>query len=731
MSEAAPGRTGSGVGRGSHSVDKPAIRYGIPEESSTRPARRWLQSRGFRGAILDKSPVGRSMQTLRSARLAVALMAAIVLSGSEARAQPTFKEPVRYKPTRDERAAIEARLADLRAAIGALPKKEQAPQGDVLSDVLVYEKAADWALRLDEFFDKKDVAAILDVVERGRERARQLADGRQPWVTAAGSIARGYVSKVDGSVQPYAVAVPEGLDFNRADDRRARLDVVLHGRGATLNEIHFLRSHDGKPAPADGAGVVLHIFGRTNNAYRWAGETDVFEAIEAVKRNYPIDERRIVLRGFSMGGAGAWHLGLHYPSLWSSVEAGAGFSETKQYAKLKAIPQFEEQALHIYDAVDYAANAFNIPMAGYGGEDDPQRQASANIEEALKSLGYGMKTEGLTTRGEGIDFLRVVGKGMGHAVDPASAKILRAFHDEHAVGGVELTPKRLRFVTYTLKYNEAAWLTVEQLIAHYQRAAVEAEVRGNRAVISKADNVAVLGVERHVAETIQIGGQEFPLEGAVKGLLPNVYFRRNGQEWKQLDYDASRAFQENTERAKRHNLQGPIDDAFTGPFVCVSASGTPWNPAAQRWADARLARFAKDWRRWLRGEVRIKKDTEITAQDIEDNHLVLFGDPGSNRILAQLFHELPIDWSRTEIKLGNHRYPAAEHVPVMIAPNPLNSHRYVVVNSGHTFGTREFAGTNALLFPRLGDYALFDLNVEEGSPKLSGYFDERWKLKAD
>ena len=80
--------------------------------------------------------------------------------------------------------------------------------------------------------------------------------------------------------------------------------------------------------------ITLHVFGRTNNAYRWAGEADVFEAIEAVKRNYPIDDRRIVLRGFSMGGAGAWHLGLHHPSLWSSVEAGAGFTETRHYAKL-------------------------------------------------------------------------------------------------------------------------------------------------------------------------------------------------------------------------------------------------------------------------------------------------------------------------------------------------------------------------------------------------------------
>ena len=70
-------------------------------------------------------------------------------------------------------------------------------------------------------------------------------------------------------------------------------------------------------------------------AYRWAGETDVFEAIESVRKRYNIDPKRIALRGFSMGGGGAWHLGLHYPDQWAVVEAGAGFVETKVHAKVR------------------------------------------------------------------------------------------------------------------------------------------------------------------------------------------------------------------------------------------------------------------------------------------------------------------------------------------------------------------------------------------------------------
>ena len=663
-------------------------------------------------------------------RTALLALAAVALAGGPARAQPNFPAADRYEPTAGERASVESRAEALGKAIDALPKSTGR---DARADVAVIHKAAAWALRLGDFREKKDVASAVALLDRGLERARALAGGKRPWVEAPGSVGLGYVSRVDGSVQPYAVVVPTGLDPDRT--RRVRLDVVLHGRDAKLTEVRFLASHDGKaaPSPAPGADgppkLVLHVFGRANNAYRWAGEADVFEAVEAVKRAFPVDDRRVVLRGFSMGGAGAWHLGLHHPSLWSSVEAGAGFTESTTYAKLKDVPPYQEKALHIYDAVDYALNATGVPIAGYGGEIDPQLRASTNVVDALKALGFGLKTDGLVTKGEGIDFLRVVGAGMGHKVDPASAKVLADFHDAHAEGGAALDPKRVRFVTYTLKYPKAAWVSAEQLVEHYKRTEIDAEVQGNRVLVRKAENVAVLAVDRHAGETIALGGQEFPLEGAVGGFLPNVYFRANGGDWRQLDYNESRAFENNLDRAKRKGLQGPIDDAFTGPFLCVRGTGTPWSPALGRWSDARLERFRDDWSRFLRGDLPVKDDTDVTPEDVENSSLVLFGDPGSNRWIARVLDGLPLAWSRAGFGLAGERYPSADHAPVLIAPNPLNPRRYVVINSGHTFGADAFRGTNALLYPRLGDYAVFQTDGRNATLKASGYFDEGWSLR--
>jgi dienelactone hydrolase len=645
-----------------------------------------------------------------------------LVGGAMAQAQQVPKAADPYKATEAEREAIASKSAELARAIEGLRGKVGEGSGgrDAMADVEICHKAAVWILRFSEFHEAKDVARTLKVLDKGLARAKQLAQGQAPWSEAVGGVVRGYRSKVDGSIQPYAVIVPPGLG---ADDR-SRLDVILHGRDARLTEVRFFDAHDGKAAPGDLPGLVLHIFGRTNNAYRWAGEADVHEAIDAVKRNYRVDDRRVVLRGFSMGGAGAWHLGLHDPSRWSSVEAGAGFAETIKYAKLVNPSEVIRKGLHIYDPVDYAINAFDVPIVGYGGENDPQNQASKNIEAALVAQGVSMKTDGLVTKAEGLDFTRVVGKGMGHAVDKESAALMKTFHDVRATRGSDPYPRKIRFATYTLKYNKVGWLSIERLVEHYKKVTIEAEVEDDVATV-KTENIAAIAVARQVGETIQLDGQEFPLRDAVRGLLPDVYFRKSAKGWELLDHDGSLALQMNARGEKQPGLQGPIDDAFTNSFLCVRGTGTPANPKVHAWAEARLKLFADDWARYFRGDLRIKNDVDVTDQDIEENHLILFGDPGSNRLIARVLPGLTLKWSPTEVGFEG-QYPAADHSPVLVSANPFNRLRYVVINSGHTFGAKEFAGTNALLYPHLGDFAIIKIG-ESDEVKVGGFFDERWK----
>jgi hypothetical protein len=180
---------------------------------------------------------------------------------------------------------------------------------------------------------------------------------------------------------------------------------------------------------------------------------------------------------------------------------------------------------------------------------------------------------------------------------------------------------------------------------------------------------------------------------------------------------------------KRPGLQGPIDDAFTAPFLCVRGTGTPWNPAVQAWADASLKRFADEWRFHFRGELPLKDDAQVGEDDLGRRHLVLFGDPGSNRWIREALPRLPLTWTRDEVRIRGKTHPAAGHAPVLICANPLpgGEGRYLVLNSGHTFH-REELKLNYLIFPRLGDWAVMkaaDLSAE--APVDAGLFDERWK----
>ena len=209
--------------------------------------------------------------------------------------------------------------------------------------------------------------------------------------------------------------------------------------------------------------------------------------------------------------------------------------------------------------------------------------------------------------------------------------------------------------------------------------------------------------------------------------MPKVYFRKGEHGWEVVEHEASLALVENVDRQKAPGVQGPIDDAFHRPFLVVEPTGTPWHPGADSWAKARLAKFSSEWRRHFRGDVRSRRDDKLTEEDIASFNLILFGDPGSNAILARVLKDLPIEWTRGRFKIGE-EYDAGSHGVALIAPNPLNPKRYVVVNSGMTFEPSDFAGTNALLFPRLGDYAVFRLGPGRDEVVRSGYFDERWRL---
>ena len=606
---------------------------------------------------------------------------------------------------------------------------------DLLADAEVFEKGITWALRYETNLAPNDVGLVKKSFARGLERADSLANGKTPWTTKKGKVLRGFVSAVDGSTQCYGVVIPQSYDGTKP----IRLDVVLHGssKPVGLSELRFGARFDegdseSKPAP-EADYIELHPLGRVENCYRWAGETDVFEAIEAVFRNYRIDRDRIVLRGMSMGASGTWHLGLKYPDRWVAIGPYCGYVDTHRFSetplpnfiRVGSLPPAQELMLHMLDSVDYAANASVVPEIAAIGDKDVFFQAHVIMSQAMKR--------------EGLQMVNLISPGTGHVIDPVThAEQMRRIN-EYALKGIDHAPRQLRFVTWTLKYPRCHWLELLSLFRHYDRAEISATVTSNGIV----DMPDPINIQRFAIHPPFLQGAEAKLRIAMQDVvLPHdrpsgaLTFARNDFG----DWDYAGPLDESRLTGKRPGLQGPIDDAFTTPFLCVRGTGQPWNAAVGAWAEATLRRFSYEWARYMRGDLPVKNDTDVTEEDIRTKNLILFGDPGSNRWIREALPKLPCRWQRDDLIMGEYHYTAQDHAPALICPNPLpggGSH-YLVLNSGHTFHEKEFASFNYLLFPRLADWAVLRVlpgaeSWQPTSPEFpekleeTDFFDETWR----
>jgi hypothetical protein len=612
-------------------------------------------------------------------------------------------------------------IADMRKALAKNPALL-----DLLPDVQIFHNAVRYALTYNEFYDPKEVDVARKFLAQGMERAKALRDGKSPWTSQTGLVVRGYVSKIDGSVQPYGLVVPKV--FNPEDPGKYRLDVWCHGRGEKLTELSFLNDRQKNPGqfvPAH--AFVLHLYGRYCCANKFAGEIDCLEALAHVEKHYPIDENRRVIRGFSMGGAACWQFAVHYPSLWCAAAPGAGFSETADFLKVFQNEEvkptdYEQKLWHMYDCTDYAGNLFNLPTVAYSGEKDKQKQAADMMDAAMKK--------------EGLTLVHLIGPGAGHAYNPETKKELNRRIDRLAERGREPVPNRIKFSTYTLRYDRSFWVRIDSLLKHWERADVDANLIGGEGGIEiKTKNVTALTLEMDtgdfpldITDKPKVTIDDDELEGApvLSDKSWRSHFHKKGENWVAVEKP------DETGLAKRHGLQGPIDDAFMDSFLIVKPTGKPMHEKTGAWVDAELKRAVEHWRKQFRGEARVKNDTDVTAADIADHNLILWGDPASNKVLAKIADQLPVKWGKLGVQANRESFAVDTHMPILIYPNPLNPKRYVVLNSGFTFRDYDYLN-NARQVSKLPDYAVIDLTTPPssrwpGKVVKAGFFDDKWRF---
>ncbi|MEM9824992.1 MAG: prolyl oligopeptidase family serine peptidase [Planctomycetota bacterium] len=679
------------------------------------------------------------------------LLAVVVGPCSEnpASAQDANTKAVKVKPLPppglpikpDVLAILETRCKALRATIDA----EDRLSDPVATDALVLVRAVEMAIATNGFYNKKDVAwsnTLLDLAEQRFRATRPdplLRIGLEPGKAAPQTLVGGFRSRLDASEQPFGLVLPAGFKGN---EKGLRLDVWLHGRGDSKTELAFLRERSSKVGtypPADSQTVVLHPFGRHCNAFKFAGEVDVLESVTHIQSMLDIDPGRIVIRGFSMGGAGVWHLSAHYPSRWMASNPGAGFVDTIVYQRWQdrmpyTLGPIRERLLRGYDVLPWVDNFRKLPVIAYSGEVDKQRQAAARVVAAANE--------------RGIPMTHVIGKGMGHKIDAASKEIVQR-ELASISDSVSSDWEAIDFTTFTTRYSRCNWLSVDGLESQFSK---------GRIVATPVDGTALeIQCEGITRFSVDLPARFF------KQTPDALEFRRGDDRLLLADADPRAGYQASIEikdgemkpapavetiaMIKRPGLQGPIDDAFCDSFLFVLPSRPATHGNVQRWIEREQTYAMRRWQTIMRGNIRTVRDVDVTAAMAQTHHLVCFGDLTSNRYLRKLAGSLPISWDKDSIRVGPKRFPAATSAVAMIFPNPLSSHplsteplssqgtaarRYVVINSGMTF--RDFSNTsNSRQISMLGDYAVFDVmetdnHIFAGEILDEGFFDETWGL---
>jgi acetyl esterase/lipase len=597
------------------------------------------------------------------------------------------------------------------------------------ADIEIFLLAVEFALEFHEFYDPKDLAKATALLDEAEKRVTAVAKEKSPWMDGkTGLIVAGYTPELapDATPQPYGLVIPTGHDF----EQPSPLYVWLHGRGDKQTNLHFIHERMlkiGQIAPP--GAIVLHPFGRQCVGFKFAGETDITEAILDVQDRYNIDSHRIVLIGFSMGGAGAWHYGAHNAFDFCAVSPGAGFAETARYRKLKPEdfpPWYEQKLWGLYDVPCYTRNLFNLPTIAYSGENDKQIQAAQIMEEAF--LAEGGKLEHL------------IGPGVEHKYEP---KTLEKLLDRLA-GIVKQQqpemPREVHLQTRTLKYPYMHWVNAERLTEHWVDSRIDAKLEGNNSIVMTTKNIEALSLfpyEKMAGVEIAIDGDRLVVKKPLQSSEDEpeaAYLHRVGGHWTEMT-------RLDSGRHKDGYVHGPIDDAFTGNgrVVVVMPTGKSKHEKVAAWVKQESEHQLTRWRALMRGELTVKTDKEVLAelaivkeQKSADNYL-LWGDVDSNLLLAKWRKDLPVEWKENTWSLGGKGYDAATTVPVLIYPSPDDGTKYIVLNSGLTF--REgHDSTNSNQTPKLPDWAAIDITVPAdanapGKVVEAGFFDEEWKVK--
>ncbi len=225
-----------------------------------------------------------------------------------------------------------------------------------------------------------------------------LAQARSGWDSVAkaeGTQRRAYRSRLDGALVPYTLRLPQGM---KGGEKRP-LVVYLHGSGQDDRG-----QLDKSRGPEGWIQVAVNGRGVSNCYSSPEALSDVKEVLEEVKALCPVDERRIFLAGFSMGGYGTYRLAQENPGLFRGLAVFSGDPSLGRKWLGKGHPDFLQpgmaQAFRGLDLFVFHGSAdLNCPFEATREFVQRLRESGARVEFVVgDGLGHGSLPPAVETR---------------------------------------------------------------------------------------------------------------------------------------------------------------------------------------------------------------------------------------------------------------------------------------------------------------------------------------------
>lgn len=551
-----------------------------------------------------------------------------------------------------------------------------------------------------------------------------MVNGEDPYANKRNQLQRrGYRSTVDGSLQPYALYVPPG--WKESGDNTFPLVVALHGLnghpvktiatlfGNPMGEEETREERIRFPGPIGRARMfVVAPMAFGSSGYYTAGERDVLDVIEEVKKRYRIDESRIYITGASMGGTGAAKIALHYPDRFAAAVPLCGYHNLKYYSQVKNRPLTanEKYLIEVNSNIHWVKNGARLPMYIVHGTQDFPRQ-SKDLQEHYQLQGYDAQLTLLDAGHNVWDDTYQNGRIFSHF-----AKYHRKAH-----------PRNVSFKTANLRYNQNHWIRIDKQKHSNAWTTVDGNWDKDGTVTIKTKNVEALTIKKDPV-LLESGSLSITVDNQVvsvqepSGNEVHLYLKNN--QWGPHPPKANPL-------TKRATLAGPMDDIYNEPLLFVYGTGSPYEGTLAR----RIIGHLKKPRWGMTVKWPVKADVEVSEADLQHYSIVIVGTLAGNRLLQRIHSKLPIQMKNGAITAGEKQFKGSFVAASFIYPNPLNPARYVVV---HTGVTNEALFYTAHLPTLLPDYIIYDASEwktaggtvlgENRSALLEGFFSEQWQL---